>query len=86
MKAPTMATLYPRHDDFVSVQERLDPRDAFRNEWLQSRAGGTRAGGWGAIPRRWRPSGPGHGAFTCLARIPVAPECFISVHVAARAS
>jgi alditol oxidase len=41
MKAPTVATLYPRHGGFVSVQERLDPRDAFRNEWLQSRVLGT---------------------------------------------
>jgi hypothetical protein len=24
MKAPTVATLYPRHGDFVSLQERLD--------------------------------------------------------------
>jgi len=29
MKAPTVATLYPRHGDFVSLQERLDPRGAF---------------------------------------------------------
>ena len=44
MKAPTVATLYPRHGDFVSLQERLDPRGAFRNEWLQSRVLGTWAG------------------------------------------
>ena len=44
MKAPTMATLYPRHGDFVSLQERLDPRGAFRNEWWQSRVLGTWAG------------------------------------------
>ena len=71
MKAPTVATLYPRHGDFVSLQERLDPRDAFRNEWLQSRCSAPGLE-WGAIPRRGRPSGPGHGAYTCLARIPVA--------------
>jgi len=28
MKAPTVATLYPRHGDFVNLQERLDPRGA----------------------------------------------------------
>jgi len=44
MKGPTVATLYPRHGDFVSLQERLDPRGAFRNEWLQARVLGTRAG------------------------------------------
>lgn len=44
MKAPTVATLYPRHGDFVSLQERLDPRGAFRNEWLQSRV--ARHLGW----------------------------------------
>ena len=44
MKAPTVATLYPRHGDFVSLQERLDPRGALRNEWLQSRVLGTWAG------------------------------------------
>jgi len=51
MKAPTVATLYPRHGDFVSLQERLDPRGALRNEWLQSRVLGTWAGSGGAIPR-----------------------------------
>ena len=47
MKAPTVATLYPRHGDFVSLQERLDPRGAFRNEWLQSRVLG-----WSGAPSR----------------------------------
>ena len=28
MKAPTVATLYPRHGDFMRLQERLDPRGA----------------------------------------------------------
>ena len=37
MKGSAMAAFYPRHGDFVSLQERLDPRGAFRNEWLQSR-------------------------------------------------
>jgi hypothetical protein len=49
MKAPTMATLYPRHSDFVSLQERLNPRGAFRNEWLQSRVLGL---GWSGAPSR----------------------------------
>jgi xylitol oxidase len=44
MKASTVATPYPRHGDFVSLQERLDPRGAFRNEWLQSQVLGTWAG------------------------------------------
>ena len=37
MNAATIATLYERHGDFVRLQERLDPRGAFRNQWLQSR-------------------------------------------------
>jgi alditol oxidase len=37
MNAATVATLYERHGDFVRLQERLDPRGAFRNQWLQSR-------------------------------------------------
>ena len=44
MKGPAMAAFYPRHGDFVSLQEPLDPRGAFRNEWLQSRVLGTWAG------------------------------------------
>jgi hypothetical protein len=67
MKAPTVATLYPRHGGFVSAQERLAPRDAFRNEWLQSRVLGTWAG-VGRHPAQRRPSRPGHGAYTGLAR------------------
>jgi len=44
MKAPTVATLYPRHGDFVSMQERLDPRGAFATSgcspgWLGTWAG-----------------------------------------------
>ena len=35
MKAPTVATLYPRHGDFVSLQERLGPRAP--RTWLRSR-------------------------------------------------
>jgi hypothetical protein len=34
--AATIATLYERHGDFVRLVERLDPRGAFRNQWLQS--------------------------------------------------
>jgi xylitol oxidase len=34
--AATVATLYERHGDFVRLQERLDPRGAFRNRWLRS--------------------------------------------------
>ena len=41
MKAPTVATLYPRHGDFVSLQERLDPRGAFRNAWLEQHVLGS---------------------------------------------
>lgn len=36
MNAATIATLYERHGDFVRLQERLDRRGAFRNQWLQS--------------------------------------------------
>jgi xylitol oxidase len=35
--AATIATLYERHGDFVHLVEQLDPRGAFRNQWLQSR-------------------------------------------------
>jgi alditol oxidase len=35
--AATIAGLYPRHRDFVALQERLDPRGAFRNPWLRSK-------------------------------------------------
>jgi hypothetical protein len=50
MKAPTVATLYPRHGDFVRLQQRLDPRGPFRNEWLQSRV--ARHLGWSGAPSR----------------------------------
>ena len=36
MNAATIAPLYERHSDFVRLQERLDPRGAFRNQWLRS--------------------------------------------------
>jgi alditol oxidase len=31
-----IAHLYPRHADFVALTERLDPRGAFRNPWLEA--------------------------------------------------
>ena len=36
MNGATSAPLYERHGDFVSLQERLDLRGAFRNQWLKS--------------------------------------------------
>ncbi len=77
MKAPTVATLYPRHGDFVSLQERLDPRGASATSGCSPGWLGTWAGSGAPSRVRWRPSGPGHGAFTCLARIPIASKCFI---------
>jgi xylitol oxidase len=35
--ATEIAPLYARHADFVRLVERLDPRGAFRNEWLEAR-------------------------------------------------
>jgi xylitol oxidase len=35
--AATIAPLYERHADFVGLAERLDPRGAFRNDWLEDR-------------------------------------------------
>jgi xylitol oxidase len=35
--AATIASRYPRHGDFVRLQERLDPRGAFRNPWFRSK-------------------------------------------------
>jgi xylitol oxidase len=34
--AAAIAPLYPRHADFVRLTERLDPRGAFRNAWLEA--------------------------------------------------
>ena len=34
-EATTIAPLYPRHADFVRLVDRLDPRQAFRNAWLE---------------------------------------------------
>jgi alditol oxidase len=39
-RAPQIAPLYERLTDFVSLMERLDPRGAFRNAWLQERVVG----------------------------------------------
>jgi xylitol oxidase len=33
----TIAPLYPRMEDFRRLRERLDPRDAFANDWLRER-------------------------------------------------
>ena len=40
--APEIAALYPRHADFVALVERLDPRGAFRNAWLDAHVLGPR--------------------------------------------
>jgi alditol oxidase len=37
----TIAPLYERLPDFARLVERLDPRGAFRNEWLESRVLGA---------------------------------------------
>jgi xylitol oxidase len=39
--ASTVAGLYERLPDFVRLLERLDPRGAFRNTWLESRVLGA---------------------------------------------
>jgi alditol oxidase len=36
-EAATLAPLYERLPDFVALAERLDPRGAFRNDWLERR-------------------------------------------------
>jgi alditol oxidase len=41
-RAAEVAPLYGRHADFVRLVERLDPREAFRNEWLEARVLGSR--------------------------------------------
>ena len=42
MRAPEIRELYPRLDDFASLLARLDPRGAFRNDWLEARVLGER--------------------------------------------
>jgi xylitol oxidase len=41
-EAGEIAPLYGRHGDFVRLVERLDPRGAFRNDWLERRVLGRR--------------------------------------------
>lgn len=36
-EATTIGPLYERRDDFARLLDRLDPRGAFRNKWLESR-------------------------------------------------
>jgi xylitol oxidase len=36
-RAPDIAPLYERHADFLALVDRLDPRGAFRNDWLEAR-------------------------------------------------
>ncbi len=40
--AAAIAPLYPKHADFAGLVQRLDPRRAFRNEWLDARVLGAR--------------------------------------------
>jgi xylitol oxidase len=40
--AADIAPRYERHGDFVRLAERLDPRGAFRNAWLEARVLGHR--------------------------------------------
>jgi xylitol oxidase len=51
--AAAIAELYERHSDFVGLAERLDPRGAFRNPWLEARVLG-RSQPAGAGSRLWR--------------------------------
>ena len=38
-----LAPLFPRLPDFAALMERLDPRGAFRTEWLEQRVLGGAA-------------------------------------------
>jgi xylitol oxidase len=42
-EAATIAPLYPRHADFARLVNRLDPRQAFRNAWLERHVLGAHA-------------------------------------------
>ena len=42
-EAPAVAPLFPRLPDFAALMERLDPRGAFRTEWLEQRVLGGAA-------------------------------------------
>lgn len=39
--AESIAPLYERHAEYVALLDRLDPRGAFRNSWLETRVVGT---------------------------------------------
>jgi|KBSSwiStaDraftv2_1062776.scaffolds.fasta_scaffold1260078_2 hypothetical protein len=52
MKAPTVATLYPRHGDFAATNGSAPTCSV------------TPDLDCGALPRGGRPSGPGYGAYT----------------------
>jgi xylitol oxidase len=41
MGAESIDRLYERRDDFAALLERVDPRGAFRNEWLEKRVLGA---------------------------------------------
>jgi xylitol oxidase len=41
-EAAAIVPLYPRHADFARLVERLDPRGAFRNDWLERHVLGRR--------------------------------------------
>jgi xylitol oxidase len=43
--AGTLAPRYPRHADFVALVKRFDPREAFRNAWLERALLSPGAGG-----------------------------------------
>jgi xylitol oxidase len=40
--ATTIASLYPRHGEFLRLVERMDPRGAFGNAWLEAHVLGDR--------------------------------------------
>lgn len=40
--AETIASMYEKHADFLGLVERLDPRAAFRNTWLEENVLGSR--------------------------------------------
>jgi xylitol oxidase len=42
MDAESIGGLYKRRGDFAALLERMDPRGAFRNQWLENRVLGAR--------------------------------------------
>ncbi len=44
LDASALRSRYPRFDDFVALRDRLDPRRAFRNPYLDRVLGGERLG------------------------------------------